>query len=77
MVIKLTPKGIELVTGEAVREWVENPEEMERAIKALNIDIGPDVRKCLRDYFDIQEDLMLIRSGEEPKHYFREFYGLK
>ena len=77
MVIKLTPEGINLLERKIIEAFVENPDEIRETDKILNINLNQLLQKYLKRYLQIEEDLLRIRSGMEPKYNSIEYYAPK
>lgn len=73
--IILTPEGVTLLEKHVVKEFINIPSEIRSAADALNLNLDAIIGKYLQKYFQIEEDLMRIRSGSEPIHNPRDYYS--
>ena len=77
MGIVLKPTGVNILERAVIGAFIENPSEIQEVADILKINLTATLQKYLRRHFEIEEDLLRIRSGEEPKYNFREYYGLR
>ena len=72
--IELTPEGIELLERTVIKGFIQNPSEIRSAANVLELDVDATLKKYLKKYFEIEEDLDLIKSGAEPIHNPIDYY---
>ena len=72
--IVLTRKGINLLEQIISREFIEHPEELQKAAKVLGLELNPILQRTLKHYFEIEEDLLRIRTGKKPIYNPIEYY---